>query len=496
MQNRLLGYTRRIVFFCSLLFALQTTAQTVITYHNKDIETSKDYVKGNDYQKDFLLFMDMLQTTHPAFEKGAPINVKKELKQGYKSCGKCESQEAFVYTLQQVAAKMHDGHTGLQTSLNSDVYYPMHFYIDDKGMYLDAVLKGMESSLGKQVLKISGKDMSFIYEQFRGFFSTTNDVDYKKTFKNYSNSYYLWKELGLCEQDSSITLSFADGNTLKLKPIKIQNKDISKVDNKSQVQQMRLRAGGMPFSFQILDGGICYMLFDQCADRNTLRQQYLPQVAGNEKLLKRLEQQLKRIPVFTEFLDSMFQTMATQNVKTLVVDVRENSGGNSTLCDELLCRLKSSIIGPRVSVRPSHLAEAYYQAAGLDKSLLYSTTDTHSRLQGLASPFQGNVIFVQGERTFSSAGLLMTMAIDNNIGIAIGEPASYAPTHYGDMISWSLPNTQTKGYISHKCFVRPDETKGQDIPLANSLSTSFQDYQKGIDPCFNWVMENFWRQRN
>lgn len=204
-----------------------------------------------------------------------------------------------------------------------------------------------------------------------------------------------------------------------------------------------------------------------------------------------MEQQLKRIPVFTEFLDSMFQTMATQNVKTLVVDVRENSGGNSTLCDELLCRLKSSIIGPRVSVRPSHLAEAYYQAAGLDKSLLYSTTDTHSRLQGLASPFQGNVIFVQGERTFSSAGLLMTMAIDNNIGIAIGEPASYAPTHYGDMISWSLPNTQTKGYISHKCFVRPDETKGQDIPLANSLSTSFQDYQKGIDPCFNWVMENY-----
>ena len=288
-------------------------------------------MKGNDYQKDFLLFMDMLQTTHPAFEKGAPINVKKELKQGYKSCGKCESQEAFVYTLQQVAAKMHDGHTGLQTSLNSDVYYPMHFYIDDTGMYLDAVLKGMESSLGKQVLKISGKDMSFIYEQFRGFFSTTNDVDYKKTFKNYSNSYYLWKELGLCEQDSSITLSFADGNTLKLKPIKIQNKDISKVDNKSQVQQMRLRAGGMPFSFQILDGGICYMLFDQCADRNTLRQQYLPQVAGNEKLLKRLEQQLKRISDTTDAegnFDVRTSDRPWEKVRVMIRDIDGSKNGN------------------------------------------------------------------------------------------------------------------------------------------------------------------------
>ena len=491
MQNILLRNSRRILLFLSLLFTLQTTAQTVITYHNKDIEGSKDYVKGNDYQKDFLLFMDMLQTTHPVFEKKAPIDVKKELKHGYVRCSKCQSQQDFIYTLQQLAAKLHDGHTGLQNSSSSDLYYPMHFYMDDEGVYLDALLKGLETSLGKQISKINGKDMPYFYEQFRRFFSTTNEVDYKKTFKNMSNAFYLWKELGLCEPDSSITLSFADGNTLKLKPIKIQNKDISKVDNKSQVQQMRLRAGGMPFSFQILDGGICYMLFDQCADRNTLRQQYLPQVAGNEKLLKRLEQQLKRIPVFTEFLDSMFQTMATQNVKTLVVDVRENSGGNSILCNELLCRLKSAIIGSRVSIRPSHLAEEAYQATGLEKSLLYSARNVHEQLQGSESPFQGNVIFIQGERTFSSAGLLMTMAIDNNIGIAIGEPASYAPTSYGDLLFWNLPNTQTKGYISHKCFVRPDETKGLDIPLVKTFSTSFLDYQKGIDPCFNWVMDNY-----
>lgn len=468
-------------------FTLQTTAQTVITYHHKDIEESKDYVKGNDYQKDFLLFMDMLQTTHPAFKQKAPIDVKEELKRGYARCGKCQSQQEFFYTLQQLAAKLHDGHTYIQTSSNSDLNYPMHFFMDDEGVYLEAVLKGQEISLGKQIAKINGKEMSFLYDQFRKFFSTTNEVDYKKTFKNMSNAFYLWKELGLCERDSSITLSFTDGNTLKLKPIRLQKNSLSRIENKSQVQQIRQRAGGMPFSYQILDGGICYMLFDQCADRNTLRQQYLPQVAGNEKLRERLEQQLKRIPVFTEFLDSMFQTMAKQNIKTLVVDVRENPGGNSILCNELLCRLKSSIIGPRVSIRPSQLAEEFYQANGLDKSLLYSTTNVHEQLQGSATPFQGNVIFIQGERTFSSAGLLMTMAIDNHIGIAIGEPASYSPTHYGDMLFWNLPNTQTKGYISHKSYIRPDESKGQDIPLAKNLSTSFQDYQKGIDPCFNWV---------
>ena len=82
------------------------------------------------------------------------------------------------------------------------------------------------------------------------------------------------------------------------------------------------------------------------------------------------------------------------------------------------------------------------------------------------------------------------MAVDNNIGTVIGEPASYSPTHYGDIISWMLPNTQTTGYVSHKLFVRPDETKGDEIPLTKILPTSFEDYVKGIDPCYNWVINH------
>lgn len=491
MKHNLFRQSRQLVFALSFLFALHAVAQPVITYHNKDVEESKDYIKGNIFQKDFLLFMDLLQKTHPAFVQDTPFDINKELKQGYARCNKCKSLQDFAYTLQQIAAKLHDGHTGIRNSFDSNLRYPIHFFVDEKGVYLDAVWHGMESSLGKQVLKINGKDVTYFYNRFRRYFSYSNEVEYRKIFKNFSRVFYLWKEMGLCKRDSSITISFVDGESLKLKPMQFQDRNLSWVENKSQIQQMRLRAGGMPFSYQILEGKICYLLFDKCEDRNTLQQLYLPQVAGNDMQRMRLEQRLKHVPIFTEFLDSMFHAMKEQNIQTLVVDVRENSGGNSSLCNELLCRLKSSIIGQRVSTRPSQLAESYYEAIGFDKSILYSTTGEHSILQGKDNPFNGNVVWVQGERTFSSAGLLMTMAIDNNIGMAIGEPASYMPTSYGDIISWNLPNTQTNGYISHKCFVRPDETKGDKISLEKTLPISFGDYKMGIDNCYNWILNNY-----
>lgn len=473
-----------------ILFALQAVAQPVITYRSK-VEECEKYKNGNEYQKDFLLFMDMLQTTHPAFEKNPPFDVEKEQEQGYSYCEKCKDLQEFAFCIQQVASKIHDEHTGVNFSSNQGLLYPFHFYIDEKGYYLDAIQKGNEASLGKQILKINGKEMSFLFNQFKKFFNTINDAGYKKMFKNNACLFYLWHGTGLCERDSSINITFTDGNSLRLYPVPTKSVNWSTIQRTpSFVEKMFQQSGKLPFSYQLLDGGICYLLFTECLDRNTYMQQYLPQVANNEMLRARLKQQLKRIPIFTEFLDSMFRNMEEKGIKTLVVDVRTNNGGNSALCNELLCRLKSSITSTRTEVRPSQLAEDYYNAMDMDVSLLHSSTGNHPVISSSTIPFDGKVIWIQGEKTFSSAGLLITMAVDNNIGTVVGEPASYSPTHYGDLIYWILPNTQTAGFISHKLFVRPNETKGNDIPLTKIFLTSFEDYIKGVDPCYNWIINH------
>ena len=490
MPNSFFKSLRQSLCVLVVLFAFHAVAQPVVTYRSK-VEECEKYRNGNEYQKDFLLFMDMLQTTHPAFEKNPPFDVAKEQEQGYSYCGKCKDLQEFAFYIQQVASKIHDEHTGVNFSSNQGLLYPFHFYIDEKGYYLDAVQKGNEASLGKQILKINGKEMSFFFDRFKKFFNANNDAGYKKMFKNNACLFYLWHGTGLCECDSSINISFTDGNSLRLYPVPTKSVNWSTIQRTpSFVETLFQQSGKLPFSYQIIDGGICYLLFAECSDRNTYMQQYLPQVANNEMLRARLEQNLKRVPIFTEFLDSMFCDMKERGIKTLVVDVRTNSGGNSTLCNELLCRLKSSVTSTRTEVRPSQLVEDYYKAEGMDVSLLHGFTDNHPVFSGSTTPFDGKVIWIQGEKTFSSAGLLITMAVDNNIGTVIGEPASYSPTHYGDIVYWSLPNTQTTGFISHKLFVRPDETKGDEIPLIKIAPASFEDYVKGVDPCYNWVINH------
>lgn len=89
--------------------------------------------------------------------------------------------------------------------------------------------------------------------------------------------------------------------------------------------------------------------------------------------------------------------------------------------------------------------------------------------------------------------MLITLAVDNNIGVVIGEKSSFSPNSYGDIIRWTLPNTKVQGFISHKQFFRPNKTLDNEIPLEMILPTSFDDYINGVDPCYNWIISNYYK---
>ena len=59
---------KRIFLLAATLFcSVATYAQNIPHYHDADVEASKEYVEGNAYQKDLLLYVDMLGDTHPYY---------------------------------------------------------------------------------------------------------------------------------------------------------------------------------------------------------------------------------------------------------------------------------------------------------------------------------------------------------------------------------------------------------------------------------------------
>ena len=58
---------KTILIFLLIMCWLSLSGQEFSILTNPDVENSETYQNGNAYQRDFLLFVDMLENTHPIF---------------------------------------------------------------------------------------------------------------------------------------------------------------------------------------------------------------------------------------------------------------------------------------------------------------------------------------------------------------------------------------------------------------------------------------------
>jgi len=366
-----------ILYMCALLCGTMLQAQNLSQYKtlsDSAFLSNELYQKGNRYQRDAMLFVDMLTDTHPFYHKKERRDSLLQKQEALmKACATCTSDSAFTALLYGVLGKLRDKHTDL---IDTTTY---------------ALMK-------------SGK---------------------------------MKKKDGV-----QITLG-----------------------EKGQV----MAYGGDLFHYQLFpEHSICYLQFNQCADARTQKKESLPR--------------------WDTMIEEMFQKMQTEHINTLVVDAQYNNGGSSMLCDELLihlCPLNemktfesylrfSNLMGlynPRIAV-----AKQSWDADGHHDEL-YPIPSNRGIPEGFVQPqlFKGIVLFIQSTKTYSSAGMLMTLARDNHLGIILGETSTFGPSHYGEILPYILPNTGVFGSISSKYFARPDKAHVDDDTLEPDAPLDLRD---------------------
>lgn len=341
--------------------------------NDSTFQNNKTYQQGNKYQRDAMLFVDMLADTHPYY-------IQKERREALLAgqqrlladCARCESDSVFVQLLIRTLGPLHDKHT--------DVVEPSKLAAQKRKQQRDA-----------QAPKASGDEGMMAYKG--DLFHYTIDAAH----------------------------------------------------------------------------ALCYLQFNQCMDARTARNETLPR--------------------WDKLLAEMFAKLKEQGIKTLVVDAQYNNGGSSRLCDELmayLCPL-DKLQNLTTYLRFSRLMAAYNPRVGVAKQAWEAKgyVDELYRMPAGKLPanfvqpevFDGKVIFVQGKRTFSSAGILMTLARDNHIGIIVGTTSTYSPSHYGEVMPYRLPNTNILGSICSKYFVRPDRAHAEDKTLEPDVPIDLSDKQ-------------------
>jgi hypothetical protein len=408
-----------------------------IRYANQNIENSEAYLRGNIYQKDFLLFIDMLQTSHPAFAPGLdyPFDMDSIKQEGYQWASGCQSVVNLKSYLQAIATLLNDGHTTLIPAINKNLIYPFVFFKDNQHIYLRGINKTYESFLGKQILQINGHPVLEVLNSFKQAISSDNEIYFLDKVNDFMQLYSMWENNPYCLADSSLLFTFADSTTMSLHPI--LQKEINIAWLQPLTSSISIRENSkQPFLYKITEENICYLQFNSCSDQSTLRAQYYMSDANN-LLEEELEKNLAQYHRFDVFLTEMFQVIEANKVKTLVIDVRNNTGGNSKLCDILLSWLKplKEIKSQSSFTRFSELWEqhypvlaAEYKQAFVEKQQTFEIGKLYDNfllpqltLNDRGSSvlkkideyflmntdenqiFTGNIIFIQNAKTYSSA---------------------------------------------------------------------------------------------
>jgi len=176
---------------------------------------------------------------------------------------------------------------------------------------------------------------------------------------------------------------------------------------------------------------------------------------------------------FPVFLDSIFSIMSKEKTKNLIIDLRDNGGGNSILGDELfqyISKVPFSQAGKTIT-KYSNIQRQFYEKHRKSGNFSFLTDLSESEFNTLVSHkpgsiailedtliplrenkyrFSGNVYVLASINTFSSASMFAWCFHKFNMGVIVGEETGGYIVSFGDIIYSVLPKSNLNMTISTK----------------------------------------------
>jgi hypothetical protein len=324
--------------------------------------------------------------------------------------------------LARVTAMVRDGHTNLFLTQRNSTFHllPLQMRWFEDGLFITGAGPGYPRALGARVVQIGDVPLDQTYMLIGGIISHENDSWVREISPLYLVDADLLQGLGITASNVSVPFVLEDRNgrfTLDIA-------SLAPGTTATSTLQPDPNTGFTPFWRQHTDRNywftyvpsskLLYFAYNVCREQNDLS--------------------------FALFNDLLWQTFDTNPVETFVLDLRNNTGGNS------------SIINPFV-------------ASGM------------ARLDRLVGVRTAVII---GRRTFSAA---ITDAIGFKQGpvYLVGEPSGGSPNSYGEVLSFVLPNSNLTVSYSTKHFSFPGYPDGPLMPDVPVRSYSV-DYFSRHDP--------------
>ncbi len=203
---------------------------------------------------------------------------------------------------------------------------------------------------------------------------------------------------------------------------------------------------------------------------------------------------------FKRFLAETFQKIQNQKVSNLIIDIRENPGGNSNSGDALLEYLTER---PYRQFEEAEIKLSAQAEQGLIPLRQENPGLFENKKQGdiisfelpLRKPadsplrFKGRVFVLIGPRSFSSSASFAAAIKEFQIGKLIGEETGDPTIVYGNIIKTTLPNSELVVGVPGRAFVLAGGKEGGRGVLPDyEVKQKPEDMAKGVDTALQFTL--------
>ncbi len=509
------------LFFNSCGVFLQKTG-----VKNYSLQENISNAKINNYQYDFTYLTRLLEIGFPEIDSVFPKNERIEQENIILKSLSAENltNKDFIIQARKYLSNFHNQHTSLYLKSSFEKIYPFNIHISYNKWFLFNVGKKQDSLyIGKEIIKINDVEIIDIENQLVKYTFAENKINQQYELRNrgfYNKPEYL-KEINVIKELSEkIKITFADNSSIYLEPVSITNLDLYKV----QIPPNEItKRQNITYAYDIYpkqDFG--YLQFNRCHDKidildgieSYVKPWLQPVARGYVKGQFRKEKPSKQIapyynseyPVFKDFVWEFIDSLNTNNIKNLIIDLRNNPGGNLTLGVQLMYFLtnKTNLTGFSKYAYTSDIFKSYFPSEyenleahypeGIPENKLVLTKENNNLFNEITNSnskyyiaqnrpvFKGKVYVISNYRTGSAAAMLTTLFQDNNIGTIIGTSVGNNPTGATTYTPMKLPKTKASISIATTYQERVNKNKGEIQIPDYWIEYSINDLTIGKDP--------------
>jgi hypothetical protein len=321
------------------------------------------------------------------------------------------NNESFEIELYKLIKEIDDEHTRIEPIYKT--VYPLNFDFFEEGLFVTNTDIINSNLLYKKLNGIENSTLKELTENFKKIIKTDNQSYFDVYFQHFVNNPRILKGLYITQSDS-IANFVLDNKKYELSSVKKENLSSKPVSN-----LLRFISNDNYWYKLIGNDKILYFNYQNCS-----------------------EQEDKPFELFN---NELFNLIEAKKPQKIIIDLRNNSGGNSAILNPFLEKLKKNYLNKK-----------------------------------------GSLYVLIGKNTFSSALMNAVDLKRNYKSILVGQTTSGNVNHYGETRGFRLPNSKIIVGYSTKYW---EIWKGYNGALRPDIEIrySLKNFKNNIDEAIEYV---------